>query len=212
MKFINQFQLILTTPCREFIVNSSNSLLVTDQLSQGVTDTAHAKHFTPLLEADKKRLYSYIYAFVSDKTVADDIFQETCLTLWQEFDKFELGTKFSKWANVIAFNRIRRFRYTNNKYQLGLSDDFLQEFSKTVSAIEEKHENHEKRWRHLQQCCTSLSDPLHHIYHHFYVQNMTAQDIADSTGRSIYAIRKAVHKLRKKLFDCVDEKQTKAVK
>lgn len=79
------------------------------------------EEFGTLLNADKNRLYAYIFAFVADRTIADDVFQETCLTLWQEFEKFERGTNFSKWANVIAFNRIRHYRYAQKKYQLGLS-------------------------------------------------------------------------------------------
>ena len=73
--------------------------------------------FSQLFEADKNRLYAYIYAYVLDGSAADDIFQETSMTLWREFNKFELGTNFSKWANGIAFNRIRVFRRNNKKYQ-----------------------------------------------------------------------------------------------
>ena len=66
--------------------------------------------FKQLFEPDKNRLYSYIYAFVSNHSMADDIFQETSLTLWNEFSKFEPGSNFSKWATCIAFNRIRAFK------------------------------------------------------------------------------------------------------
>lgn len=189
--------------------NNKNELSNTNGLPKqhvDPTSAARVNVFNELFEADKRRLYCYIYAFVSRSSDADDIFQETCLTLWREFDKFEVGTDFSKWANVIAFNRIRIFRRKQNKYSLGLSDDFLEELSSTLSAEENNSLLQEKKWRHLEQCCSQLSDPLRNIYDKFYVENLSAQTIADSTGRSIYAIRKAIHKLRKKLIDCVDSK------
>ncbi|AWB65480.1 RNA polymerase subunit sigma [Saccharobesus litoralis] len=185
---------------------SNNSLATNKNTEPTTAEIFRASQFGQLFEADKNRLYAYIYAFVSDNAVADDIFQETCLTLWQEFDKFELGTNFSKWANVIAFNRIRRYRQTNKKYQLGLSDDFLQEFSRNVAIIESQAGPQEQRWRNLEHCCSLLSAPLKQVYQFFYVENLTAQEIADNTGRSIHAIRKVVHKLRKRLFDCVEQK------
>ncbi|WP_420933472.1 sigma-70 family RNA polymerase sigma factor [Alteromonas sp. A081] len=162
--------------------------------------------FGQLFEADRNRLYSYIYAFVSNRSAADDIFQETSLILWREFDKFEMGTKFSKWANVIAFNRVRHYRQAHKKYQLGLSDDFLQEFSKNITVSENRPISVEQKWRYLEHCCSLLSEPLKKTYHSFYVNNLSAKELAESTGRSIHAIRKSVFKLRKRLFDCVEQK------
>ena len=166
----------------------------------------HSTLFGELFEADKNRLYSYIYAYVADTTAADDIFQETCLTLWKEFEKFEQGTNFSKWANGIAFNRIRVFRRNQNKYELGLTDDFLKEFSENISIIESEHITQEHKWKYLEHCRTKLSSSFQQIYQSFYVKNLMAQEIADSTGRSVFAIRKVIHKLRKQLFDCVEKK------
>lgn len=164
------------------------------------------EQFQSLLEADKRRLYAYIFAYVSDGTMADDIFQDTCLALWKDFERFEIGTNFSKWANGIAFNRVMAYRRKNKKYVLGFSDDFLDEFSQTLASLESNVVQQEQRWRFLEECSSALSDNLKSIYQDFYVSNQSAQAIADATGRSIFAIRKAVHKLRKKLFDCVDEK------
>ncbi|GEA12941.1 sigma-70 family RNA polymerase sigma factor [Alteromonas sp. KUL49] len=186
-------------------VSSNHYLAAVCAHQTGVNNANSAEVFKVLFEKDRRRLYAYIFAFVSDRAIADDVFQETSLTLWKEFDKFELGTNFSKWANVIAFNRIRRMRQEKGKYQLGLSEDFLTEFNNNMAQFDTDMVTKEKRWQQLEQCCALLSSPLKSIYQGFYVQNLTAQNIADNTGRSIHAIRKSVHKLRKRLFDCVDK-------
>lgn len=163
--------------------------------------------FVKLFEADRERLYAYIYAYMMNRAAADDIFQETSMTLWHEFDRFELGTNFSKWANGIAFNRVRVYRRTNKKFTLGLSEELI------LSMLENVEEDTDivdtKSWDHLQECRSLLSNQEHHLYDAFYIKNLKAQTIAEQTDRSIFAIRKSIHKLRKKLFDCVDKKTHK---
>ena len=159
--------------------------------------------FISLFESDRNRLYSYIYAYVMNHTAADDIFQETSMTLWREFEKFEPGTNFSKWANGIAFNRVRVYRRKNKKLSLGLSEELMVSISETIS----KEDYSENRWDALQECRAHLREEDQQLYESFYVKNLKAQEVADQSGRSIFAIRKAVHKLRKKLFDCVDRKK-----
>ena len=117
-----------------------------------------------------------------------------------------MGTNFSKWANGIAFNRIRHYRQAQKKYQLGLSNDFLHEFSQNIAVSENRTTPIEQRLRHLEYCCSLLSEPLRNIYQSFYVNNCSAKDLAETSGRSIHAIRKSVFKLRKRLFDCVEQK------
>lgn len=182
-----------------------------------------SEQFSTLFEADRNRIYAYIYAYVMDKAAADDIFQETSITLWREFNTFELNTNFSKWANGIAFNRVRVYRRNNKKFVLGLSEDLMESITNSIS--QDPHENEvalqttmnnrpihnpnslDYRWSALQYCRELLAESDQQLYESFYVKNLKAQELADNTGRSIFAIRKSVHKLRKKLFDCVDRKK-----
>jgi RNA polymerase sigma-70 factor, ECF subfamily len=159
--------------------------------------------FISLFEADRNRLYSYIFAFMSNAAATDDIFQETSMVLWREFQKFTPGTKFSKWANGIAFNRIREYRRKNKKYAIGFSEEMLE----SLAEVAEKTSEEDTKWQKLQDCRTGLPEHIQKLYNDFYIQNLKAQEIADNSGRSIFAIRKSIHKLRKKLFDCVEHKK-----
>jgi RNA polymerase sigma-70 factor (ECF subfamily) len=175
-----------------------------DITPQQETDLLPAQEiFVSLFEADRNRLYSYIFAFMSNTAATDDIFQETSMVLWREFQKFQLGTNFSKWANGIAFNRIREYRRKNKKYTVGFSEEMLE----SLAEVAEKNSEEESKWQKLQDCRSSLPEHTQSLYEDFYVKNFKAQHIADKTGRSIFAIRKSIHKLRKKLFDCVETKK-----
>ncbi|MCM8533591.1 MAG: sigma-70 family RNA polymerase sigma factor [Lentisphaeraceae bacterium] len=176
-----------------------------NQIEKKVTslELGGAELFISLFEADRNRLYSYIFAFMSDAVATDDIFQETSMVLWREFNKFTPGTSFSKWANGIAFNRIREYRRKNKKYAVGFSEEMLESLLEVV----EKDVEEDTKWIALQACRKDLPEHTLELYEDFYVKNHKAQQIADKSGRSIFAIRKAIHKLRKKLFDCVDRKK-----
>ncbi len=176
------------------------------QLASKSTTLANSTVFVELYEADKNRLYAYIYAFVLDHAAADDIFQETSMTLWREFDRFEIGTQFTKWANGIAFNRIRNFIRTDKKYLLDLDDALLEAFYQNRAEAAEQANAKTDKWWHLQHCTTLLSQPLATIYRAFYIDNYKAKEIAEQTGRSVHGVRKSVHKLRKSLFDCIESK------
>lgn len=164
--------------------------------------------FMGLYEADKNRLYAYIYAFVLNDAAADDIFQEASLTLWREFHRFELGTSFSKWANGIAFNRIRSYKRQQNRYHLDLDESLLEQFYQNKHNNQRLEEKQENKWSYLQSCTAQLPTNLKQIYRSFYVDNCKAKEIAEQTGRSIHGVRKSVHALRKKLFDCIEKKQS----
>ena len=162
----------------------------------------HKSLFVSLFKEDRGRLYSYIFAFVASRSAADDIFQETSMTLWKEFHKFRPGTDFSKWANGIAYNRLRTHFRKVKKYSVGFSESMLESLSETAGNETEE----ERKWQLLQECRSSLPEHTQELYESFYIKNRKAQEVADESGRSIFAIRKAIHKLRKKLFDCVDHR------
>ena len=172
------------------------------QSSRGSLDTT-SDLFSAMFESEKQRLYAYIYAFVLDKAAADDIFQETSVILWKEFATFEQGTSFRKWSNTIVFNCVRTYRRQHKKLVSGLSDELLEQ----LSAVASHQDNTDQKWSMLQHCVSHLSTSAHQLYYGFYIENLSAQALADKTGRSIFGIRKSIHLLRRKLFDCVDKQK-----
>ncbi len=59
--------------------------------------------FITLLLANQSRVYRFLFTLVPRREDVEDLFQQTCLTLWQERAKFdpEKG-EFAGWACAIA--------------------------------------------------------------------------------------------------------------
>ena len=164
---------------------------------------AQEELFSKLYRENQRLIYSYIFSVMADKTAADDIFQETGIVLWKKFSEFEEGTSFLHWAKAIAYFKIKEYRKKHSRDKLVLSEELVTQLN---NQAEEIQEGLNKRQRQLTDCVQNLPDHNRSIVKSFYEEKKTANELAEKLGRSIFAIRKSIHKIRKKLFECIDHK------
>ena len=55
---------------------------------------------------------------LKDPGAADDVVQETCLTAWQEFDRFTLGTNGRAWLFAILSNIVKHEYRRRGRWQI----------------------------------------------------------------------------------------------
>ncbi|GFD68585.1 DNA-directed RNA polymerase sigma-70 factor [Tenacibaculum sp. KUL152] len=168
--------------------------------------TNTSDHFLSLFLPQKQRIYGYIFALVQNPTVADDVFQDVSGILWQEFNSFIPGSSFAKWSNAIVYNCVRTYRHKNKRYVVGLNEDTFEQLTKTI----DDHDLTDSKWAVIQSCLSKLTASAYRVYHGFYIENLSAYDIAKQSGRSIYGVRKSLMLVRKVLFECVEEKNAEA--
>jgi RNA polymerase sigma-70 factor (ECF subfamily) len=60
--------------------------------------------FSLLLNKHLKSIYSFIFQFVQDGAVAEDITQETFVKVWRHLDRFDMNKPFRTWLFAIAKN------------------------------------------------------------------------------------------------------------
>ena len=58
----------------------------------------------------QRKLFGYILTLVPSRSDAEDILQETSLTICEKFADFETGTNFYSWACQIAYWKVRAAR------------------------------------------------------------------------------------------------------
>ena len=58
-------------------------------------DPKRHEEFVSLVRRYTNQMLAYIDALLLNRTDAEDLFQETCIVLWQKFDEFIPGTNFS---------------------------------------------------------------------------------------------------------------------
>lgn len=68
--------------------------------------------FVMLLTAVQPRLFSYLAMVLGDVHDANNVLQETNVTLWTKADDFTTGTNFFAWAREVAYYFKVRFAST----------------------------------------------------------------------------------------------------
>ena len=82
-----------------------------------------AKAFLELLEPIKDSLYGYAHRAVWRQDHVADVVQETCMTAWREFGRFERETNFRAWMFQILVNTIFRLnKQARRRREISLED------------------------------------------------------------------------------------------
>lgn len=100
--------------------------------------------FEALLARHKCSLYSFIVSVVRDEAAASDIFQETCIKVFRNLDKYSEEGRFKAWlfrtASNLAMDHFRRASATARFVQAedyGSSDDADERPARETAAVGE---------------------------------------------------------------------------
>jgi RNA polymerase sigma-70 factor, ECF subfamily len=160
------------------------------------------KRLMTLMTQHQRRIYSYIFTLVPRRPDADDILQETSLTICEKFDEFEPGTDFVAWACQIAYWRVRYARQKYARAKVFFNQDVLDAVAKTASEISgELDERHTA----LSQCLEKLNARDREFLLTRYEAGCGVREAAKRSGRSMAAAYKALTRIRKLLLDCVTQ-------
>lgn len=80
-----------------------------------MTSLAHQDRFLTLLEEHKGILYKVANAYCKNREDRPDLIQEIIAQLWQSFDRYDEGRRFSTWMYRIALNLAISFYRRENR-------------------------------------------------------------------------------------------------
>jgi RNA polymerase sigma-70 factor (ECF subfamily) len=158
------------------------------------------KTFITLFAANSSRINSFIFCMVPNESDAEDILQETTITMWEKYDTYQQGTDFVAWAVTIAKYKILEFRRKNKAKNLLLDDAVL-------TLLEEDSRNlfddTEQRTRALRQCVQKLPKKDRDFIKLKYSQGLPAKRISQRIGISMAAVYRVNARLHAILFGCI---------
>ncbi len=157
-------------------------------------------NFFGLYNSIHGRLYSYIMMMVHNRTVSEDLLQETAAIMWEKFDEFQEGTNFSAWAFTIARNKIFEYLRDNQKTK----KLFKNEFYDTLSHIAEDSSNdYLSRINALDDCLKKLDRSDQKLIRLRYKNNVSIKELSLKTGKSISALYLHVSRIMGLLRICI---------
>lgn len=165
--------------------------------------------FVQLITRHQRQLHAYISTLVPSASEADDILQESNLTLLRKADDFTQGTSFMAWACRIAyFEVLGHYRKRRRERQVAILDDDVAEVIAGESAA--YAEQTDDRMLALRQCLPLLSERSRRLLQRFYSDEQPLKTIAQEFGQSDVAVRVSLHRVRVRLMECIQRRLTGA--
>ena len=149
----------------------------------------------------QRRIFAYIHTLVPSRSDAEDILQETSVTICEKFQNFQLGTNFYSWACQIAYWKVRAARKKFATAKVVFNQEVLDVVAQTRINMEEELD---LRHEALSKCLGKLNERDRRMVLTRYESGKNVAVAARSCGRTIQGAYKALNRIRKVLFDCVN--------
>ena len=173
-------------------------MLVLQQMKK--PETTHSE-FLRLFLSKEQELFRYIVTFVGNLEEAQDILQETAITLMEKFADYDSDRPFFPWACRFALNKIKQSRTRNMKWVRFLDDETI---NVLASRRNELSEELDQRRLYLRQCLEKLPDTHLDVISGYYHEAIPIEDLSQRSGKSVSAIYKILQRVRKQLMDCIE--------
>ena len=160
------------------------------------------EEFIRKLTDSQNGLYAYIYTMIGDHSKANDVLQEANIVMWRKLDNFD-GQNFEAWSMTICKFQVMAFLRNKKRDRLLLDP----ELTEMVSSVAEKEYSLFNRAEpQLLECISSLPDHNREIIEMKYFKKMRLNEIADKLKKKLSAIKVGIHRIRRSLLKCIEQK------
>ncbi len=169
------------------------------------------KSYNQLVYRYKDRLFNYIYQFVRDIDLAEDLLQDTFLKLYTHKNSYKEVAKFSTWIYTIAGNfaktELRKFKrrktYSNSDLSFDDREFIVEDRSKTASEIL----NQDQINKELNECLYELPLKFKTIIILRDIQELSYDEISTIVDLPLGTVKSRINRGRVKLHDCLQKKE-----
>lgn len=165
-------------------------------------DKKNDERFVALLVTNQQRIFRYLMTLVPIRADAQDLLQQTFLTMWQNRLKYnpELG-EFASWGCTIALNHVRNFRRREKTRRTMLSEETI----RSLISTQADHSVSMEEWQQSLELCMSRLTPHQQkvISESYGGKNLKSAGLA--SGKTPNAIYKILRHIRGKLRDCIEK-------
>jgi len=162
------------------------------------------EEFIELLTREDQAITAYVMSMVPSSTDAQDILQETKMTLWRSYSDFEPGTSFGAWARRVALHRILDFRKrkARESQRIWFSSEVYELLSQQ---FESDPEVRAKQLEMLRSCIRKLQTNHQQILTLRYFHDASVDEVAARVSRTVEATYRVLSRIRLALKKCMAE-------
>jgi RNA polymerase sigma-70 factor (ECF subfamily) len=172
-----------------------------DSQGQSADRVAAQQRFLSLFLRSEREIFRYVAVLVPNVADAEDIVQQTALTLWEKFDAYDSNQPFTPWACRFALNKTKQWIERRQRWQALLEGGLVEELAQRR---EELRPEIETRLKHLEGCLNKLPAEQRAIVEGYYYRRDSVEKLAEETGRTVAAAYKTLQRIRHALQTCIE--------
>jgi RNA polymerase sigma factor (sigma-70 family) len=156
--------------------------------------------FRKLYEATAPKLFGVILRITSNRSVAEEVLQETYVKVWQNAERFtpEAGKPIT-WLTTIARNgAIDRIRSERIERQRSDDDQAI------LDRLPSPSSGDPAARQALRRCLSGLGEEAQSCLVLAYCSGYSREELAERFGRPVATIKTILHRSIKMLRDCLD--------
>ncbi len=140
----------------------------------------------------------FVRGLLPDRVRADDVLQETFLTLVRKAEDFDPQTNFPKWACTIA-----RYKVMEERRAMGKTYGMLSTEAMEALAVSEGASHWDPRLDRLSECVKALPEGMRRLLRLRYQEDHTPAEVAARMGWTPASVYVALSRIRAQLKECI---------
>jgi RNA polymerase sigma-70 factor, ECF subfamily len=161
----------------------------------------HDQALLQVLLRERSKLMAYIWSFVRDAEVAEDIFQEVSLLAFQKRDSIAGPESVLPWLRAVARHRAMKAFTARSKRPLPLDESLLDDLD---SAWAERDAASSSSLREaLRHCMEQLTDKARRIVSLRYGEGLSGQQVATALCVQVRSVYQAMTRIHVALASCI---------
>ncbi len=147
-----------------------------------------------------RKVLNFIYRMVNSTEEAEDLTQETFVTVYQKLGALKDDSKFEPWLFRIARNFVYQTYRTRppSTVSVDVQDEDGQQVTQLIDARKNPDEAYQaKELEHVvQKVINSLPEKYREVFVLSAIRRLSYQEIAEIVGRSLPSIKTDIHRAR----------------
>jgi RNA polymerase sigma-70 factor, ECF subfamily len=147
-----------------------------------------------------RKVLNFIYRMINSVEEAEDLTQETFVTVYQKLGSLKDNAKFEPWLFRIARNFVyQRYR---SRPPSSVSLDALDEDGQLVTQLVDERKTPDEAFQSgeldkvIQEVVSDLPEKYREVFVLSAIRHMSYQEIAEIVGRSLPSVKTDIHRAR----------------
>jgi len=168
--------------------------VITDKGEGEAEVISNEQYYEYLIDTYQNLIYSICYKIVRDYFYAEDLAQETFLSVYKHLSTFD--RQYEKaWLSRIATNKCLDFIKRSDRQTIPTIDEYFLTQTNSEPSPEETLLEAEVKIQ-LSARCNSLKSPYREIALDYFYRELSAAEIAHNTGKNLKTVQTQIYRAR----------------